>query len=380
VDIQRPQARKLFVLCVLIACLIGLWWRYFFPAAEGKYLAGNDFLSFYAGGRLAFSRGLFDPRQISAVQLHAAGMTTPELGFFSRVPFVAAFFWPLAQLPYRTACAVWQTVSLAALVTFLFLWRPPTPRTSLLVAALFLPPLVAVMNGQDVNFLLLWIAVAAGLLRRERDFAAGVVFSLCLAKFHLFLLLPVLIVSRKMWRFGGGFAAGAAALLGFCFAAQGWDWPVRYVAEMRGSAVNPGAASMPTLHALLVYFHSPWWVEIFVVPAIAACLFAVVRRVDLTYALAALLTLGPLLAVHAYLSDCALLLPAGLALFTLTRFTFVRIVCAVAMSPPVLGFLKDGYPRSIAVPILLLVLFAGVAYESLHVPAMRRQEVSYGNV
>ncbi|MGH7485446.1 MAG: hypothetical protein ACREMY_07545, partial [bacterium] len=164
----------------------------------------------------------------------------------------------------------------------------------------------------------------------------------------------------------------------------------RYMAEMRSSTVNPGAASMPTLHALLAYFHAPWCVEIFAALAIAACVFVAVRRTGLMYALAALLAAGPLLAVHAYLSDCALLLPAGLALCTLTRLTIVRVLCVAVMSPPVLGLLKDGYPDSIAVPALLLVLCAAIAYESVRPPVPPREsdlkprnglaECSYGSV
>lgn len=367
---HRPDG-KLLVLCLLAACLAGLWWRYFFPAAQQRYLSGNDFLSFYAGGRLAFTRGLFDPHSISAVQVQAAGMTDRELGFFSRLPFVAAFFWPLAQLPFRTACAIWQTLSLGALIAFVALWRPPSPRTTVLAAALFVPPLVAVMNGQDVNFLLLWIALAAWQLRRKRDFTAGTILSLCLAKFHLFLLLPVLIAGRRMWRFGAGFVAGSAALLGLCFVIQGWDWPLRYLAEMRTNAVNPGAASMPTLHALLAYFHAPLWTELVVAGAITACVWIVARRAGPMYGLATVLAAGPLLAMHAYLSDCALLLPAGLVLCTFTTIPIVRIVCVAVMSPPVLGLLKDGYPGSITVAALLIVLIAAVTHESLRAPAAR---------
>jgi len=363
---RRLSVRKTLVLVLLAVALAGLWARYIFPVAQSMYLSGNDFLPQYCGGKLAFTPDLYNPQRMQQTQQAVAGMSSPVL-LYIRLPYFALLYWPLARLPFPAACAVWQLLSLGALLGFIALWRPPEPRNTILATAFFLPPFIAIFNGQDINFLLLWIALAALDLRQDRPFRAGLWFSLCLAKFHLFLLLPIFILGRRAWRFGGGLCAGGAVLLGIGVLMEGPTWLVRYPAILADNKINEGPGSMPTLHALLGYFQADTWVEIVAVAAVAVCLFVIVRRVELFYALAALLVCGPLLGIHAYVSDCALLLPAGLTLIVLTRFLVIRILCITVMSPPVLSLLKDGYPHSIAVPVLLLALFAAMTYEALRI-------------
>ena len=218
---------KRAALIAFFLVLAALWFRYGFPLVQTKYMEGNDFLVFYAGGKLAFSRELYNPEAVKAVQLRFAGMTDPALPF-NRLPYLGAVYWPLAQLPFATAAAVWQTLSLAALIGFLALWRPPPPNVSILVDAVFMPVAVALLNGQDINFLLLFIALCYRDLRRGREFRAGVWLSLCVAKYHLFPFFIVFVVAPRLWRFGAGAAAGVTAALIACFAVNGFDWPVRY--------------------------------------------------------------------------------------------------------------------------------------------------------
>ena len=360
----RLRLKKILVLALLACALAGLWWRYAFPVGQAYYLAGNDFLTDYCAGKLVFTGDLYNPERMLATQQAAAGMSSTTLRYI-RLPFRALFYWPLAQLPFRQACAVWQLLSIGALIGFLALWRPPAPKNSILAAAAFLPPLIVVFNGQDLNFVLLWIALAAFDLRHDRPVRAGLWFSLCSVKFHLFLLLPVLILGRRMWRFGSGLGIGGTVLLAISLLMEGPAWLLRYPSIITDSRVNPAADRMPTLHAFLTYFHAPLWVEILGVALIALCALVIIRSVELPYALGVVLAAGPLLAVHAYLSDCSLLLPAGLALFTQTRFLLVRVLVVAVMCPPVLDPMKDGYPGSLLVPGLLLALFAAMTYEAM---------------
>lgn len=322
-------------------------------------MLGNDFLSFYAGGKLAFSPSVYDAATIKAVQLDAAGMTDPALRFI-RLPYLAALFWPIAQLPFAAACGVWQCLSVGALIAFVCLWRPPGPRNTVLVLALFVPTLTAVLNGQDVNFLLVWIALAFRALHRGSDFEAGLWFSLCLEKYHLFVLVALIVVVRRMWKFGGGAALGASLLLAVGFVTNGWGWPVRYWSVVRDGRIHPYPFRMPTVHALSLGFAWPAWGEWALVALIAGGVWFAARRMAAPTALALAIAAGPLVAWHAYVADCAILLPAGLALFTAIPNRFVRGVVVLALCPPVWQSLGDQYPQASIAPLALLALIATI--------------------
>jgi hypothetical protein len=88
-------------------------------------------------------------------------------------------------------------------------------------------------------FLLLWIAIAAALFERGRRFAAGMVLALCSAKPHLFLLLPLLLLGRRMWSTIWGLLAGGALLAAVSFAAAGPHWPREFLSGARPARQPP---------------------------------------------------------------------------------------------------------------------------------------------
>src|SRR6185437_4648306 len=94
------------------------------------------------------------------------------------------------------------------------------------------------------------------------------ILSLCLIKFHLFLLLPVLFLGRREWRLMSGFALGATSLLVVSFAA-GLTWPQSYI-SLNLPAVNEDSRLMPNLHGLSAHFPRPVFVEFFLSLAVIA--------------------------------------------------------------------------------------------------------------
>jgi hypothetical protein len=269
---------------------------------ERVKLGDNDFQAFYVSGRLVLHRQLYNASAFQAAERAILGHSNTNL-LATRPPFFAVAFWPLAQLPYRVAWPLWEGILLTAVAGFIWLWPD---RRAAAVACCWSGGLVsALANGQDLPLILLWLAVALR-FRARRPFLAGMVLALCAAKFHLFVFLPLLLWRHRLWR---GFAAGAAGLVAISFAAGGWNWPREYAAALALGGVNPRVDVMPNLHGLVgaLPYASAW--EIASALLVAAGVLQVVGRTDFPTGLGAVLVGGLLVSRHAYLQDCALLLP-----------------------------------------------------------------------
>jgi hypothetical protein len=289
----------------------------------------DDFLSFYAGARFAGSARLYDPVAIARLQLQVAGETGPKL-MYIRPPCFALFLWPLAQLPYGLAHAVWFALRFAAAVAFIFLWPYSSRNTAAMVCCWSLPLAAGLANGQDAPFLLLWLALAERLQLSGKPIHAGAVLCLCLAKFHLFLLLPLLFLMHRRWRVLVGFAAGCGLLGVESFLAAGWDWPLRYRQVLALNQIVPAPWNMPNLHGLLPAGPIEWCATLAVVLATAF----VVSRFGYRMGLAAALTGSLLVSYHAYVQDAVILIPAILIVLEEARGLALRY-SALALSTPI---------------------------------------------
>jgi hypothetical protein len=335
----------------VIALALALAFLLFWPYRNDIQSGANDFLQFYAGGRLAFTGDLYDGARVREVQLEALGKTSDVLRF-TRLPYLAALLWPLARLPYQAAWALWIALGAAALVAFCWLW----PRPAAVAACLSVPALVGLANGQDVTFLLLWIGAAVALEHRGRPFAAGLVLSLCASKPHLFALLPLLLIAQRRWRLATGLAAGAAAVLALSFAAGGLRWPLQFYDTVTNPAIHARAGFMPNLHGLLRGIAA---LEGLLAAGVVAAHWRVVRRASFEYGLAATLTGGLLLSYHAYLADCVVLLPAALEVLAAAGPRALRLLAAFLISP-LPYFLHPSLPM--LVPLGALALLGGMAF------------------
>jgi hypothetical protein len=271
----------------------------------------TDFLSFYAGAKLAGSPHLYSLSHISEIQREFRA--ADEIKAFIRPPFYAVLLSPMGRLPFRTAELIWQSLLLAAAAAFITIWAPH-PR-SVLLCCWFVPLWVSLIIGQDMPLLLLCVALSALLLRRDRPFSAGVAMALCAAKFHLLLLLPVLIITKRLWRFAGGFAAGAGALAALSFAVQGWDWPKRYLDVLKVNESDLiSRVYMANFAGLLGRLaHSEIWLTLSALVVIWGS-WRVARRATIEFSLATALCGGLLVGFHGYIYDCAILLPLLLCL------------------------------------------------------------------
>jgi hypothetical protein len=294
----------------ILACVLGP--AIFLPICF-RHICGDDFLPFYAAARQVPHHGIYSAEAIYRTEIAAAGGYRPSL-LFVRLPVFALLLWPLAQLPYEWAYAVWSALRSCALVGFILAW-PHTPRRSTALAcAWFVPLFITLARGQDTVLLLFWIAVAECLAPR-RPFAAGLALAMCAAKFNLFLLLPLFLwVHRR--RLIPGFLAGGAGLLALSFASAGWRWPLAYLAVLR----NPVIRTNHPVNFHYMPLPGPVAMALAALTALAA-VYAIVRLGD-RMALGVMLVGGLLLSYHAGVYDLVLLLPAALALPGRLRATY----------------------------------------------------------
>jgi hypothetical protein len=326
-------AGRLTRLPLVLVCLAGIACNVLIlgPALIHTARGENDFRGLYPGGRLAGGAGVYDPVQSLAVQRHAMGYSNPKV-VFCRPPYYAALIWPLARLSYFPAYLVFQALMAGALAAFIRFWPVTGWRTTLAAACWSLPLAQAFAIGQDVPALLAVIACALAMLNRRRDFTAGLIFSLCAIKIHLFLLVPVWIVARRLWRFAAGLGAGGAVLAALSLAAAGPGGFAAFLRMAASPAVNPGVEIMPNLNGL---FRGNAGLELAAALAVAGSTWFAARRGSQSWALAATLVGGLLTSHHAYLADCALLLPALLVMSAEADSAWQRCLALLLMAPVV---------------------------------------------
>jgi len=336
---------------VLLAVISSPYWH---DVAQGH----TDFLAFYAGGRLAFTPGLYDPQQAMAEQLRAAHVMG-EGTYFIRLPWFAAAMWPLARLPYIPAQFVWQALLICGLIAFVVLWPRPSLAIRATILCYSLPALMNLRMGQDVPLLLACMAGSLALLRREKLLLAGLLLSLTLAKFHLFLpLFPAVLFARR-WRFATGLYTGAAFLLAASFLVSGPDWPRQFLAAISDPATTPRVIVTPSFYYL---FHGS---RVAIAAIGIALMILYLRRAhtDIEFLIAAApVVILPLLP-HAGAYDCLLLTP--LALTALDKGPPQAKIAAALLLIPVTYFVAWSVNAcTMLIPILDVALLALCALPS----------------
>jgi hypothetical protein len=329
---KAGSSRKRFSLALLCAAGIIVSALTFGPALRLTLHGVTDFMPLYIAGKLAFSSDLYNSAQVLKLETESGGWSSTTR-LCNRLPYVGLLLWPLAQLHYSLASAIWEILCVGTLAGFAMLW-PHKRRWAVALACCWsLPAFMTVAEGQDIGFLLVWIALAVMLLQRGRPGGAGLVTSLCAAKFHLFLMLPLWIIGKKQWRFASGAAAGGGILLALSFLAGGLDWPARYYRFLKEPANNPYPDVMPNLHGLFANQAHGSLLEIGGIAAIAAAVWITVRHANPEYEIAAVLAGGVLAAPHAYMADCALLIPAALVVLAETESAWTRAWAVFLLLP-----------------------------------------------
>jgi len=337
-----------------------------FPLWERGVSGQNDFLQLYAGARLAGSPDLYNPEASKRIHREVTGGTNYLEGvYYTRLPFYALLLSPLASLPYTNAYWIFQVISLSAVGSFLYFYTRLYPQ-ALVAAAFSIALLVNFANGQDSGIVTAIAGFSLLLARRRRDFLAGLLMSLAAIKFHLFLLVPLVVIAHRRWKYLLGGAAGGAVLLIVSTLTAGLDWPAQFLATVRSPELHAGADRMTTLRNLVWFVtggdHPPLELALGLV-SVVIILFCARRLLSFESAFALALLGGLLTAHHTYAQDLTLALLPAFLLAVHPASKPLRGLAFAAASPIPCLLLFLGHPLSVFVPVLLVaILIAGLAY------------------
>ena len=288
---------------VLLVCLLGAW---LFPWM-GLTIPepGTAFNQFYTAGKLVGTGQLYNFDRVQELERAHKQTLVP----YGRLPFYAVAFKPLAVLPFGWARIAWAAVNLVALGAFGLLW-PVERREDLIVTLCWsCPAALLISMGQDTGMYLAAFTVGLLLLGAGRDFAAGLVFSLCAAKFHLALGIPVLLIARRRWPAIWGGIAGGLIQLAISFAAEGRGWPGNLRDLSAISEFSPVPYKMPNVFGLVHRLPLSVVFETVLAVLVLAAVWHIARRSELPVAATAALAGGLLVGHHAYVYDSILLAP-----------------------------------------------------------------------
>jgi hypothetical protein len=297
----------------------------------------SDFGTFYRAGRmvlagagpcvydLAAESRYDDALGTKSVDAEGSSVSLP----FVFAPFALTFYAPLALLPYKAAEAVWYAANAGMLFALpLLLWKHRVLSTktcafALLAPLLFLPVVLALLQGQPSILILLLFALGYVDLANGKDARAGC--WLAVAGFKPQLVLPMLLallVWRKrqaLW----SFLATCVALTPLSTFLVGWRATFSYpraLMQYTGMQNRLGAehpASMPNLRGFLcalLHAHMPPSMLQTITVAISLLLLAATllllnryRQISpVSFSLLVVVTL--MTSYHSYLHDDSLLL------------------------------------------------------------------------
>jgi hypothetical protein len=342
---------------MIVASIIGVLVVLAF--CRGQFSTLCEYPAIYNGARLAGTPYLYDGFRNRQEQMRDIGASRPSLSY-GRLPFYAALVWPLGHLPYQKSLVVWEVLNAVALVTFVILWPVTRWQMTALACAWSIPAALVLLFAQDDLFLLVVIAM---LFRwhDSRPLASGLLASFLSIKFHLFLLLPLLLIGQRRWRMGLGFSLGCAILIVMSFAVGGAAWPVEMARVLSSREILTREYVMPNIRGLLSAFTDRITPEILLDLVFGGIVFSIVRRADFQIGMAATLVGSLLVSHHAGPEDCVVLIPALLVIGERSQSGMV-VYCLVLLSPAFYAFLSFGGVLSaltvLAIGSILVVLYS----------------------
>ena len=331
---------------------------------------GHDFLSFYTGSTLvrrASVEDLYDQELQFRTQQELVP-TNSELVPFIRPLYYALLLAPLSLLPFEAA--FWAWLGLQTVVLFLC-WGWAARKFSpdaLIFGAMYFPTAVGITHAQDSSFMLAIAIGAYALEERGRSFWSGVVLGLGLIKFHLFLLVPLVILFHRRYRMLFGFmATGLVGALTF-IVLVGWQGVARYATLLSSGELrwlSPAPEMMINLRGVAANIGGNSKVFWVILMGLTVGLVVIaIRGAPFWRWLSAAITGSVLVVPHGYAYDGAiLLLPVWILLFV-SRSRLSRVAALLLATPLPFFSLMAGPPWSVLPALLVILLLVALAHES----------------
>jgi hypothetical protein len=304
----------------------------FGPSLLLTWRGNNDFANFYAGGKLAGTGQLYDADAVMAIERANPGRE--KILPYMRLPFEALLFWPFAQLPYVAGSHLWELFLVICAILFALHWPAVNRKVVVLACFWSLPLFESIAVGQDSTLMLLVVLGAVLALRAGRPMLCGAILALCSVKVHLFLLLPIWILTQRLWRVAAGMVLGGAVLFALCFVAGGSSWISSFFAVAGLDSVNPGVEDMPNTFSLS---GGNSLIELLLDLPVAVAVFLASRRNEKgrvpEFGLYASIAGGVVTGHHSYVADSLLFLPGCLWCFERASRSWQRNLSLFMLSP-----------------------------------------------
>jgi hypothetical protein len=204
----------------------------------------NDFMSRWEGARSYWQEGLNPYGAQASLQIQEAiygraALPSEDPGYFAYPFYTVLPLWPLVQVSYSWASAIWMVLLEAGLILALMLmlqhiqWRPSPLILGMLILATLLAyyPARGLLLGQPGLAVYVLEILCIWALGRERDGLAGVALAFSTIKPQMgYLIVPFLLLYgliTRRWRFVGFFTLTFGVLMGLSFVLMpSWfsDW------------------------------------------------------------------------------------------------------------------------------------------------------------
>ena len=180
---------------------------------------------------------------------------------------------------------------------------------------------------------------------------------MCAVKFHLFVLIPVLLLLKRRWSTMAGMVMGGAVLLAFGAACAGLDSYREWINMLRNPVVSP-SGTMTNIHVLVETYHGGVALEITLVLAVVALFVWMCWSTDeFEFLFGVALIAGLLINVHAYVWDSVFLLLA----FVLIKNTKLRLALSVFLTPVAYYLLFGPSTIPYVVALLAVLILAAIS-------------------
>jgi hypothetical protein len=373
--------------CAIVLAMAGyvLLWSGFKPVVFSGVKA--DFSCFYRAGRMVAVGDGAQVYDLAAQSRYDRGLGSEFVDGSGRrfslpfvfPPYALAVLAPMSRLPYRWAELMWFAANAGMLLALPFVlrralrWDDKPVVAALVAPVVFVPAVLALMQGQLSILMLLLFAIAFAGMAEGNDAQAGLALAFTTLKPQFALAMLLALMVWRKWRALAAFTSTCLALLGVSVAIVGWQATLHYPRAVMEFNRLPGALggehpeSMPNvrgcLYALLygrVSEAAVGWVtagmSIVLLAGMAALLKRGGRISAASYSLVMVMAL--LASYHAYLHDASLLLLPMMLMWS-EQWSAPRVVLAAAMlGMYVVPVLPTSLSATAAQMAMVMALFA----------------------
>lgn len=233
--------------------------------SKPKYLRGDDFMTYWAGGKLNISgENPYDPQKKEALQITLGDEATDDdlISIMLNPPWAVTFVMPFGLLSYPTSRLAWLMFSIGAiLLSVQLLWRFYNgPRQQQWIAwvviVIFAPSILVLRVGQISILILLGVTLFLYFtITHKNDWAAGAALAVIAIKpqvvFIFLLALLFWVIEQRRWKI---FISSIVSVILLTLVAMLFNQQIifQYFGMLRGSYI-PDLAT-PSIGSYLRFF------------------------------------------------------------------------------------------------------------------------------